>query len=183
MRLVCQGGVSSMRLRIKKGELLFTSLIAAYVLMLSVLCFGYSAESRLFPLLVIVPTILFLVLRFISIGNPELSKILEPETGLLDIEKVQRFAKAEAKEEKKQNGFRELVVVIWVIGLLLLTFLVGIMPAIALFVFLFVKFYGQRKMATAVAYTAATWIFVYLLFIVVLQARLYGGVLGISIFE
>jgi len=172
-----------MRLRIKKGELLFTSFIALYVLTLSVLCFGYSAESRLFPFLVIIPTIIFLILRFISIGNPELSKILEPETGLLDIEKVQRLTKAEEKQETRKNGVKEFVVILWVIGLLLLTFLVGIMPAIALFVFLFVKFYGKRKTATSVAYMAAAWIFVYILFVVVLQVRLYGGVLGISIFE
>ena len=172
-----------MRLRIKKGELLFTALIAVYVLTLSVLCLDYSAESRLFPLLVIIPSIIFLVLRFISIVNPELSKILEPETGLLDLERVQRFAKTEGKQGTRESGIKELVVVLWVIGLLLLTFLVGIMPAIALFVFLFVKFYGQRKITTAAAYTAATWIFVYILFVVVLQARLYGGMLGISIFE
>ena len=172
-----------MRLRIKKGELLFTSFIAAYVLALSVICFGYSAESRLFPFLVIIPTIVFLVLRFISIGNPELSKILEPETGLLDIEKIQRFAKKKEKHELRENGRKELVMILWVVGLLLLTFLLGIMPAIALFVFLFVKFYGRKKIATSVAYTAVTWIFVYVIFVVVLQARLYGGILGISIFE
>jgi len=172
-----------MKFEIKKGELLFTTLIAVYVLTLAVLCFSYTAESRLFPLLVIVPTIVLLALRFVSIGNPELSKILEPEAGLLDIEKVQRFASKEEKHENRENGWQEFAVILWVVGLLLLTFLVGIMPAIAVFIFFFVKFHGKRKIVTAAVYTAVTWIFVYVIFVVVLQTRLYGGILGLSAFD
>jgi uncharacterized membrane protein len=66
-----------MKSKVQKGELIFTACVAVYVLILTVLCFGYTAESRLFPFLVIIPTIIFLVLRFLSIMNPKLSGLLE----------------------------------------------------------------------------------------------------------
>ena len=89
-----------MKSKVQKGELIFTACVAAYVLILAVLCFGYSADSRLFPFLVIIPTIIFLVHRFLSIINPKLSGLLEPDASMIDLEKVQQFAKTVDKTGK-----------------------------------------------------------------------------------
>ena len=167
-----------MKPKIQKGELVFTVCVAVYVLILAVLCFGYTAESRLFPFLVIVPTILFLVLRFVSIANPKLSEILEPDAGMIDIDKIQRLAMAAEKKEVAGKSNSEIKVILWVIGLVLLTYLVGILPAIALFVFCFVKFYGKKKIAVTLAYTVVSWVFVYIIFVMILQTRLYMGIPG-----
>ena len=169
--------------KIYKGELLFTICIAAYVVVLLVLCFGYSVETRLFPVMVIVPTMILIVLRFVSIASPKLSKVLEPDSGMIDMEKIQRLAKVTEISEVTAEGYPEAKVISWIVGLVLLTFLFGILPAIAVFVFLFVKFYGKRKIFTAVVFTVATWIFVYVIFVLVLQTRLYLGVLGMPVFE
>ena len=167
-----------MKSKVHKGELIFTACIAAYVIVLSVLCFRYAPESRLFPFLVIVPTILFLVLRFVSIANPKLAEILEPDTSMIDIEKVQRLAMAAEKKEVAEKNNSEIKVILWVISLVLLTYLFGILPAIALFVFFFVKFYGKKKIAVTLAYTVASWVFVYIIFVTILQTRLYMGIPG-----
>jgi hypothetical protein len=172
-----------MKSKVQKGELIFTGCVAVYVLILTVLCFGYSAESRLFPFLVIVPTILFLVLRFLSILNPKLSGLLEPDASMIDLEKVQRFARTADKHELAGESSREIKVILWILGLVLLTYLLGMLPGIALFVFFFVKFYGKKKIIASVAYTAVSWIFVYILFVVILQARLYTGILGTVFLE
>lgn len=174
--------------RIYKGELLFTICIAAYVTTLLVLCFGYSAESRLFPVLVIVPTMILIILRFVSIGNPRLSKVLEPDSGMIDTEEIRRLkamnenSMAE-KSEMTAKASTEVKVILWVVSLVLLTFLFGILPAIALFVFLFVKFYGKKSMVISLVFTATTWICVYVIFVVVLQTRLYQSMLGMLFFE
>jgi hypothetical protein len=74
-------------------------------------------------------------------------------------------------------------VILWVNGLVLLTYLFGILPAIALFVFFFVKFYGKKKIIASVIYTVVSWVFVYIIFVMVLQTRLYMGILGMAFFE
>jgi hypothetical protein len=167
-----------MQPKVPKGEVFFTACIAVYVLVLTFFCFGYTAESRLFPFLVIIPTIIFLVLRFLSIMNPKLSGVLEPDASMIDLEKVQQFAKTVDKQGTAVKKSSEMIVILWVISLVLLTYLFGILPAIALFIFFFVMLYGKKKIVVSVAYTVASWIFIYIIFVVVLQARLYNGILG-----
>jgi len=172
-----------MKLRVTQGEFLFTLSIAAYVIVLLILSFGYAVESRLFPLLVLVPTMVFLALRFISMTNPRLSRILEPEAGMIDIEKIQRLAQTADERKVMANRREEFKVILWTISLVALVYLLGILPAIALFVFLFVRFYGRKKVVASVVYTLATWIFVYIIFVAVLQARLYTGILDLTFFD
>ena len=172
-----------MKPRLFGGELIFTLCIASYIVILVVLSFGYTPESRLFPRLVLVPTILFLVLRLISMINPKLSRILEPESGVIDTDTVQRLAKVTRELDSKEKDNREFKVISWIIGLVILVYLFGILPATALFVFLFVKIYGARNFLTSAAFTIATWIFVYFIFVMVLQVRLYTGVLKIAFLD
>ncbi len=85
---------------------------------------------------------------------------------------------AAGKKEVAGTNNSEIKVILWVISLVLLTYLFGILPAIALFVFFFVKFFGKKKIAVTLAYTVASWVFVYIIFVMILQTRLYMGIPG-----
>ena len=66
-------------------------------------------------------------------------------------------------------------------GFLIMIYVLGLLVAIGLFVFLFVKIYGGKKVMTSAALTIATWLFIYVIFVVILHARLYTGILRISL--
>ena len=168
---------------VSKGEYVFTVCIAVYVLVLLVLSFGYSVKSRLFPLMVIVPTMVFLALRFISMASTRLSIILEPEVGMVDIEKVRRLAHTADERTVTANGRGEFKVILWTLSLVALVYFLGILPAIAVYVFLFVRFYARNKVLTSAVYTVATWIFVYIIFVAMLQTRLYTGIFDLTFFN
>jgi len=168
-----------MRLRASVGELIFTLCLLVCVLILAVFSFSYRPESRLFPNLIIVPLIVFLVLRVVSMIIPKLSKRIEPESGVFDVDKLRRSTETTRELNPKERARREFRVISWIMSLIPLVYVLGILPALAIFVFLFITIYGGKNFLTSAALTIATWVSIYFLFVIGLKVHLYPGILRI----
>jgi hypothetical protein len=168
------------RKELKLGEIIFALIILLYILTLFILCFHLIPDSRLFPLIVIIPTAGFAVLKLLALANPKAAKVLEPDSGFLDLEKLHiEDPKKTPKTIFTTAKFKEIKVMGWVAALMAIVYSVGMLPAVAIFAFLFLKFHGGKSMRTSIAYTIGTWLFVYILFGRILHVRFYPGMLKI----
>ncbi len=157
------------------SELIFTLCILGYVLILAGLSFSYKLDSRVFPQIIMATTIFFLILRLVSIFNPGLGRMLEPEAYVPDKSGVR--PKAVKENTKRDMWLRELGAVLSVSLLMAAVFLLGMFPALVLFLFFFLKLYGRKKWATSIVFTLSVSALLYLLFVVVLKTRLDPGIL------
>ena len=166
-----------MKPAVSRGELTFTLCIFVYVIILTFLSFTYTKGARIFPQMVIFPTLLFIILRLLSMKNPTLAGIVEPDSE--EHEKIKPQRRAFREYQPQEYVKREFQVICWLAGLITAVYLVGIMPAVVLFVFLFVKLYGEKKMVATSAFTILFLAFIYVLFIVILKVKLYTGILKV----
>jgi len=172
-----------MRLKASSGELIFTLCILVYVIILTILSFSYSPAARVFPTLVLFPTIVFIVLRLVSMANPKFSEKIEPDFEMFGMESLQEYTDVNQELNLKERTEREFKAVLWIISLIGWVYILGILPAVIVFVFLFTKIYGRKSFFTSVVLTAATWAFIYFLFVMVLRVRFYIGFVKIPFLE
>lgn len=113
-------------------ELLFSILLVALVLVFLVLGFGYPSQSRTFPLLVTVPLALGLAVRAIMAARVPVG--------------APASATASGRESFLTTG--------WMIGLILIIWLVGLVPAMFVIPFIYMRFYcGEPWRPTLVVST------------------------------
>lgn len=113
-------------------DLLFSALLLAMVLVFLVLAFGYSSESRTFPVLVTVPLALGLAVQVVRSARVPLGV---PET----------------TDDSRRDP---IVSAAWMIGLILIVWLVGMVPAMFVIPFIYMRFYcGESWRPTLVVST------------------------------
>lgn len=151
--------------------------VGAYVLMQVVTAAGYRPDVRLFPLVIGIPLLGLIAAKLVML-------LLGDRFGFRMTDLFENVTQMEFDEiEDLPDAVRyrrEFEMVVWTAALLLLVWLVGIMPAIAVFIFTFIYFY-ERSLPRAVLATVLTYAFVYVLFIVVLDAVLYRGIFAVRI--
>lgn len=155
---------------------LFFALIFAYVAILVSEALGYSSDPRLFPLLVGVPLLVLIVGQVVLL-------VFRDQLG---IESVDLFETAyelnpdddrtEAEATMQQNR-REAEMLVWALVSFLLIWLLGHIVALLVFVFGFIYAY-ERSLKRAAIATAITFGFIYILFVSILGASLWEGILG-----
>jgi hypothetical protein len=121
-------------------------------------------------------------MKLLALFSSKLAKVLEPDSAISGLEKKGHVPKKMSESSSsKVILLKEIKVVAWIAGFMALIYIVGTLPAIVLFVFLFLKFYGGKSLLTSVAFTVATWLFVYILFARILHVRFYTGMLGFTL--
>lgn len=141
---------------------------------------SYDRQTRMFPLIIGVPGLILCVILFSSYYIPAVNKRLTTI-------KQKEFFKAHDKEEqeddeKKKKEFKntflkELNITIWIIGFLITVYMLGFMTTIPLFTFLFLKFREKENLIISILFSTSSWVVIYIMFIVILKAQLYGGIL------
>lgn len=151
--------------------------VGAYVLLQVVTALGYRPTVRLFPLVIGVPLLGLIAAKLVLL-------LFGDRLGIRMADLFEDVAQMEFDEiEEIPDAVRyrrEFEVVLWTTGLIVLVWLVGIMPAIAVFVFSFIFAY-ERSLPRALFAMLLTYGFVYVLFIQILDAVLYEGVYAIRI--
>ena len=143
---------------------------------------GYQPKARLVPLAIGIPTLLLTLFQLLIDTIPAVSKrfsFLE-EYDVFGIESERAPEKAEQRNEQPTlNAIhrRELRFAAWLLLLMALIYFLGYLTAIALFMPLFLKFRSSEGWRMTLAMTAGTWIFVYVIFILVMRAPLHEGTL------
>ena len=158
-----------------EGRSLFSILVFAAALVFVALSPGYSAEGRLFPLIVGIPTVIlsgyqaFVDLRASGGGGG---------LDLFGVEKVRRERGTEEDEyaDVPPDLYRKRLIEItaWILGFALLLYAFGIMVGFVLFTLLFFLAVGE-KLWLNLALTAGTWLAVYVLFELILRVPFYEG--------
>jgi hypothetical protein len=133
------------------------------------LAYTYNEDARAFPVgvawVMIVLTLLDLVTRTKTPLGTSLAAALNPAT---------ESARA---EEGELPLWRQIVAVAWVFGFAVLMMLIGVLYAVPVFVFSYIRFRGGRSYVTATGVAAGAALTVWFLFSYVLRIELYPGIL------
>ena len=97
--------------------------------------------------------------------------LMKPAARGTDAGEEAETAAGRAGVRREVNGF------LWVAGFLLLVYLVGFMAAIPAYMFAFLFLSARRTLWQSAAFAAGATVFVYILFIQLLEYRLYAGIL------
>jgi Na+/proline symporter len=155
----------------------FFGALVVYTLALVTQAVGYSDAARLFPLIVGVPLVVMLVvnLLLLAVGDRVDLQLVGFFDAVGDIDAVS----AESAVDEAERYRREFSMVVWVGALIGLTWLIGNLAAVAVFVATFV-YVHERDLRRALLVSGFTFGFIYLLFVVILDANLYRGVVPLG---
>lgn len=178
MREVIDGGFE--RLAAIEGRYLaitFFGVLLVYTLALVTQAVGYSEAARLFPLIVGIPLVVMLIANILLLALEE--RIDLRLVGFFDAMSEIDAVSAEAEVDQAERYRREFSMVLWIGALISLSWLFGNLVAVAVFVFAFVYAY-ERAPLRALFVTVLTFGFIYLLFVQVLGAILWRGVIPLG---
>ena len=138
----------------RKGNFVFCIFliaIAAYAIFAAT---GWSFKTKLFPLAVGIPLLTLLVIQLLlMIGGKEQTG----ESAAMDID----FSIEVPPEVARRRVFG---IFGWIVGFIVLVYLLGFPLTVPLFIFLYLKFQSNIAWLTTVAITVVTWGCFYLLF-------------------
>lgn len=154
---------------------LFFGLLLAYILLMVYTAIGYSADARLFPIVIGVPLALLIVVQLFLLEFGERLGIQSVDL----FEGIQQLSEVEEGEEVSaaESARWEFEMILWSLATVVLIWTVGHILTLVLLVFGFIYAY-ERDLRRATIATVITFLFVYVLFIAILDANLWGGILN-----
>lgn len=145
----------------------------------------YGSDSRLFPLVIGVPTFLLfgvlLLTQFSSRFADLVGSLATSDMFGFEDQFGEQRAGEPAAETRLARRRRLAKISLWMLALFGLVFLVGFLPATVLFLVGFYRFYAECGWVRSIGYTVVFTVFVVLIFDVVMGTPFYQGVLGIEI--
>lgn len=167
--------------------LLFVAAVGVIVAAMVLPAAGYSAAAGTVPLVVGVPTLVFIVLQLARDGLRVVrGDVTVGETSEVEQDRYVRVAASVRQRPVAQvpaggevdRSTSMPAAFAWVVALALLIWLVGLLVAIPVFMAAFMKIFGRERWITIAAFAAGTTVAVYAFFSVVLDIRLYQGLFG-----
>ena len=144
-----------------KLEIIFSSVVLAILTILIIMSLGYSSVARLFPFIVIIPTVILLVIQTIREVQRKLQQKVIPK----------------GKEINDKGGiYKYLRAPVWMGSFLLSIYLLGYLVGTALFSLIYLKVHGVKWLMT-IFYVLGTIALIYGGFELALKAPLYEGLL------
>jgi hypothetical protein len=173
-------------------SLLFVAAMGAVVLAMVLTSFGYTRSARTAPLVVGLPTAAFIAIQLVRDGVAMARG--DRVGGTASEQEADRYASAEGRDEPADSDLlagaapgaevaqdrntSALGAMLWVLGLAILIYVVGMFAAIPVFTAVFMRLFGGERWAIIAWFAGGTTAFVYVFFVVVLEIRLYQGLLG-----
>lgn len=159
----------------------FTLGIFVLVLIFVVLSLSYQPRARLVPLAIGIPTLLLTLFQLLIDMIPAVGKRFSffQEHDVFGIE-AGRVPENSGKQEVRTARTihrRELSFAAWLLLLVALIYFLGYLAAIALYLPLFLKLRSREGWRMTLSITAVTWGFVYVIFILIMDAPLHEGLL------
>jgi len=152
---------------------LFFIFVFGYVFLMMWDTRTYGSTVRLFPLLIGIPLLGALVLQIVF--------PLLPDWLAGNFDGLMGAAVGDEEIDLKQDSFerstrmqRELGVVIWVVALLAIMYLFGFFSGMTVFVAVFIYYY-ERSLVKAIGIMMINFVLSYILFVQILQLRLFPG--------
>jgi len=162
----------------RKGYFWFTVVLLVFALVFGAVSLTYSAEARLVPLLVAVPTALLCVVILLSERYPGLIKNFDVSiTDLISTDKdlAERF---KTSSDRGDDSPRRVVANFgWFVSLFIGIFLVGFLISVTLFTLLYLKFIWRISWLKVSIVTLLVGAIIFGGFELLLEAELYRGIL------
>lgn len=145
----------------------------------------YSPDSRLFPIVIGVPSILLLAALILAQSSERVGALVSGFASSDVFGFDERFSGGTAdggEEETLYDRRKRLVVIaLWMVLLFVLVLVVGFIPATVAFLLGFYRLYADVGWPRTVGYTVVFTAMVILVFDVVMGTRLYTGLLGVGL--
>lgn len=159
----------------------FTFGIFVLVLVFIILSLNYQPRARLVPLAIGIPTLLLtlfqLLIDLIPAVGRRFSFFQEYDVFGIEADRVTDNSGKETAQPTQTIHQRELGFAAWLLLLVALIYFVGYLLAIPLFLLLFLKLRSSESWRMTLSLTAGTWAFVYVIFILIMDAPLHEGLL------
>jgi hypothetical protein len=152
-----------------------TLILLIFISILIVLSLGYPSRAGQTPLAIGIPTWIFLFIESLSRLFPGFEKRFGAigEASLFTGELAPMAS--EGDSGKGSLPWREALLFFWLSGLLLATYLLGIMLAMPLFVLAYLRYWSRESWRLAIIYGVSTWVLIYLFFVKLLEMQRFPG--------
>jgi hypothetical protein len=150
----------------------FIGLLLVFILVMCLNSYSYRPRERLVPLLVGIATLIICLLVLVDELHP--IRLLSR----LNIDLMSAAGGPLLGEPEERRTTMELLhIIAWMMGFLILIFLVGFYISIVLFSFTFLKIQGKIGWVKAVLVTAIVWCFIFAIFELTMELHMFQGVL------
>jgi hypothetical protein len=171
-----------MRNRINFYELIFIVLLLLCSTIAFVTALDFTPRGRAFPLIVIVILIVLLLLKLLTIVSPKMAAKVDIHGFAFPEHKEAEPCNIVLTDDKKKlvdqaKWPNELLMLFWLVFLLAFLYLIGFLPTIPLFLFMFLKYQGKHGWFVSSVTSLAVLVFTYVLFVVVLSVPFPEGLL------
>lgn len=161
----------------KTEEKVFTFFLLGIVCLMMVLTFGYRPGGRLVPQILGMCTLALMIFLCMMVVSPKVAswyQKLEGKSPLMGMTKelMESGKKVEQKDMKK----REISVVGWLLFLMGITYILGFLVAIPLFLFLFLKLWAKEGWVLSLCMSGIVLGVVFFVFVYILQLPLHEGI-------
>ena len=155
-----------MRLR---GETLFSLILLLVFATAFVLCLGWPAKARMYPLILSAGGFCFAGwLIFMGLSGRQTKK--DKPASL----------KKKLKKKNEVTVQMEIIMVLWLVAFVAVILIFGFWIAIAAFTPIFMRVYGHESWKTIGIFTVVVWFTIYLAFHQGMEVSLFGGVLDLT---
>lgn len=170
----------------KYPEYLFITALFLFFAVLLGMTPRYDPDTRLFPLVIGVPTILMIALLWLFRFSDRLQMPTESDSTseIFDVDEgVQGQSKSDQDDEPSLPMQRKRVanIALWTLLLFGLILLVGFLPGTLVFLVAYYRWQAGREWAQTLLYSIVIWVLVIAVFDVLLGISFYEGLLGIRI--
>lgn len=147
-----------------KGNFIFTIVLLIFSIVLFIATLGYPWKAMVFPLIAISTA---LILLLIQTGKD-----------ILFLKKEKMTEKEEGKKETL--GYKHLVIGLWMVGIVMILWIVGFMATVIVLPFLYLKL-NKESWKLSIVLSFCCGVFFYLLFGLALKMPLYPGIIGAAL--
>jgi len=166
-----------------KGKVIFTLLVLTYVSFIFYFTLQLGWIARMVPLIVVIPTLVFLILQILIDIFPWLRR-KEANFGKIDITRVVLFEqkiheRPEVSAEKMTRTRSELNVLVWALLMLFFIYFFGLLIAILLYTFINLKMRSEEGWIISIAMTATTFFILFLVSFLLPHSLLNRGILWV----
>lgn len=165
-------------------ENIIAFLFLFFFIAMIVLSFNYSPRARMVPVPIATISALFVLLQIYMMNfkkdidlNVDATELLTGGKSKESITEGRAKAEVDEVKIKKIEGGREWVAILIVLIYLGMTWLIGIMPAMFLFVLGFFVFITKIHWIKSLIATLLTELTIYILFVYILEVQFYEGLL------
>lgn len=155
-------------------QLVLCLLVLLYFIVIAIQTPGLHHLTRLFPMIVIIFAIPIGIIELLTVFNQKAYDFFS-DTALVGRKSVE-------EKEAQIELSAQVKAIAWMLFYIALFYLVGPLLAMVIAPLVVMRFFGKLPWRTTISVTAGTWVVVYVVFVVLIQATLPNGFIFGSIY-